>query len=579
MGLINALKNGQGEYTGQKAKNVNITLGNGDANISVRGDNVNIEAGTGNQTVVVLGNDVDVELDKNASLDWDSTKDKDTVAVVSDNKTSTVSINTGDGNDIALALGKNVNIEMGDGDHVASFWGENVNVNVGNGSNNITTMDKFIIDGNLDENTSVLGINIGKAFEDAIEADTIKKTEVLYDLTTSSYTKEDFLAKIKNTYQLDNVNMKVLEDLYDSGELMKELQPGVPLYSVMESVKQKNPDGSTKYIICKNDWTIGNEGIHSRGLIAGSSSIGGVFNVNGQSYGFSECVASSQYEKSSFTESNQVIREVATRDYWDISGPKNVNVNTGNGTNNYINLTSTNEVNINSGDFKNHSINIDSGRIYNDIEINRTVTNQLGRTINFGTNIANTYTSPIVVDFNKDGKVSAASGNGVDVDGNGIGDGYASNGDKMLAMSDKNANGAIDGSEVFGDQTVSPFSGQKLNAANGFEALRMVAEEAEQYTGIKCVFNGEVDLQLLKSALSTVGVDLGFISDNNVSKLEGLAHVASINVAGYNEVDAEGNVQHRQQGTYTDADGNTYGANDVWFKNRTNIDNMLDRLK
>lgn len=580
MGLIDALRNGKGEYTGNRASNVTINVGNGDANISVRGDNVDITAGTGNQTVVVLGNDVDIQLDANAAVDWDSTQDKDLVAVITDEGKGNAKIDTGDGNDIALALADNIEVKMGDGDHVVSFWGDNVNVNVGNGSNNITTMDKFIIDGNLNENTNILGINIGKAIEDAIEADTIFKTETLYDITSNAYTKSDFLEKIQSTYNLDPVNMAVLEQLYDSGELMKEYSPGVPAYSIMQSVKQKNPDGSPKYIICKTDGG-GTEGgyEHTRGLIEGKGVIGQSFTIGGKTYGFAECVATSNYTKSSYTEGGETIHEVATRDYWELNGPKTVNITTGNGTDNYINLTSTGQVDISSGDFNTHTINVDSGRIYGDTHIERHVTTEPSRTIYFGTNVANTYTSPIIVDFNKDGVVSAASGNGVDVDGNGIGDGYANNGDKMLAMSDKNKNGVIDGSEVFGDQTVSPFTGLKLNAANGFEALRMIAEEAEKYTGISCLKDGVVDLQQLKAALGTVGVDLGFISDNNITELEDLAHVAAINVAEYDEVDAEGNVQHRQQGSYTDTNGDNYGANDVWFKNRTTIDNMLDRLK
>jgi len=582
MGLIDALKNSNGEYNGKKAKNVNINLGTGDAQISVRGDNVNIKTGTGNQAVEVLGNDVDIELDKNASLDWDSSKDGDLVLTTADSgKQGKVKINTGDGNDLAYAIAKDVEIKMGKGDHIVGFWADNkADITVGNGSNDITTMDKLISRGDLSEDTRLLNINYGQYAEDALEASTLKSSETLYDLTSAKMDKQSFLNKIQKTYNLDKVNMTVLEQLYDSGELNKEYKKGVPLYSIMQSVTQKNADGTPKYIICKVDAGGTEDGgyLHTRGLIAGSSSRG-QFKVNGRVYGFSECVATKQYTQSSYTEQNQIIHEVATRDIYEFNGAKEVNIKTGSGKSNYINITSTGDVDINSKNFKNHFVTVDSGRVYGDINIEREVETVRGRTFNFGTNIANTYTSPIVVDFNKDGKVSAKSGDGVDVDGNGVGDGYASDGDKMLAMSDKNKSGAIDGSEVFGDQTVSPFTGQKLNAANGFEALKMIAQEAEQYTGIKCLNNGEVNLQNLKAALSTVGVDLGFISGSNVTELEDLAHVASINVDEYDEVDANGDVQHRQQGTYTSADGETYGANDVWFKNRTNIDKMKDRLK
>ena len=174
--------------------------------------------------------------------------------------------------------------------------------------------------------------------------------------------------------------------------------------------------------------------------------------------------------------------------------------------------------------------------------------------------------SPLIVDFNQDGKVSAEAGKGVDIDNNGKADGAATGGDKMLAMSDSNKNGKIDGSEVFGDQTVDPFTGQKINAANGFEALKVVAESAYKATGINCMDKGNVDLQALKVALSLIGINLGFISDNNVNNLEDLAHVKSINVANYKTQQESGDVQHNQLGSYTSTDGTQHKADDVWFK-------------
>ena len=91
----------------------------------------------------------------------------------------------------------------------------------------------------------------------------------------------------------------------------------------------------------------------------------------------------------------------------------------------------------------------------------------------------------------------------------------------MLAMSDLNNNGKIDGEEVFGNETRSPFTGKKLNAANGFEALKMIAKEAEEYTGIKCINNNQVDMQKLQMALEDAKkVKLGLISEDNVTNLE-----------------------------------------------------------
>jgi len=174
--------------------------------------------------------------------------------------------------------------------------------------------------------------------------------------------------------------------------------------------------------------------------------------------------------------------------------------------------------------------------------------------------------SPLILDTDHDGKVEATQGQGVDIDESGTADGAATGGDKMLAMGDINGDGKITGSEVFGNETVDPFTGEKLNAANGFEALRMVAESAERHTGINCIGNGQVDVQKLKFALEQAKVgSLGLISDDNISKLEGLGDIAKINVADFTEQDEQGDVQHRQLGSFTDTDGKTSEVDDVWF--------------
>ncbi|MGN0004799.1 MAG: hypothetical protein ACI37Z_02305 [Candidatus Gastranaerophilaceae bacterium] len=563
MSLVDALKSGKAQYTGNSSSNVNIKVGDGNSNITVRGNNVDIEAGTGNQNVVVLGNDVDIKLDQNADADWDSTADFDNVAVISDK--GNVNIDTGDGNDRVVSVADNINIKMGDGNHMIDFWGDNVNINVGDGNNQIMTMDKSLAAGSITEDTNWLGVNIGQAAVDAVAADTIEYTEVLYDITKAEGTdKSSFLNKMKDTYKLDDANMKKLEELYNNGELFKEFAPGVPAYAIVESVKQKNPDGSAKFVLAKVDSQNSSGYIHTRGLQDGT---------------FKECIATKQRGTSEYTEQRTVTREIKQQDVFRIDGTKNLNIKTGNGDQSYINVTSTGVVDIKTGDIMNNLINVDAEvKIVGDPEIIKTVYTEPSRKITIGTNIGKTYTSPIVVDFNRDGKVSASSGKGIDANNDGIADGYASNGDKMLAMSDMNGNGSIDGSEAFGDQTVSPFTGQKYNAANGFEALKMVANEAEKYTGIKCLEGSFVNLQNLKEALSSVGVNLGFISDDNVTELEDLAHVAAINVDNYNEVDDDGDVQHRQQGSYIDTDGNEYSADDVWFKNRNIFDKMRDRM-
>lgn len=566
MSIVDALKNGRVDYTGNKSSNVKIELGNGNANINVRGNNVDITTGTGNQNVVVLGNDVDIKLDTNALSDWDSSLDQDMVAVVSDK--GTVNINTGDGNDTALTVADNVNIEMGKGDHLVGFWGDDVKIKADDGSNTIMTMDKMIANGTISENTTILGEKIGQAAIDAVELRTTESTELLYDITseTGNNGKADFMKKMQDTYKLDDSNMKMLDKLYENGELFKEYAKGVPAYAIVQSVTQKNADGSAKYVLARVDGQNDDGYIHTRGLQDGT---------------FKECIATKQRGTNSYTVEQEYTRETATRTIYKVDGTKNLDIDLANGKTNNIDVTSTGIVDIKAGDFDFSRIKVDAEvKVIGDPDVVKNVYTEPARRIAWGTNIGTTYTSPIIVDFNKDGKVDATSGNtGIDADGNGIADGAATGGDKMLAMSDMNGNGKVDGSEVFGDQTVSPFTGEKINATNGFEALKTIAQQAEEKTGIKCYSGGLVDLQALKSALATVGVNLGFISDDNVTELEDLAHVVALNVDNYNQVDAEGDVQHRQQGSYVANDGQTYGANDVWFKDRTQMDNMIDRLK
>lgn len=563
MSIIDSLKKGI-SYTSLAANEVNIKVGQGNSQILVKGNNVDISAGVGNQKIVVLGNDVDIELDQSTGSFWDSDLDFDTVAVIS-NK-GKVDIDTGDGNDTAIVLADDVNITMGDGQHLIGFWGDDVKIDIGDGSNNIYTMDKMATAGILDESTTIAGVNVGKRISDALEADTVLQSETLYDITSKEGTnKTDFLNKMKSTYNLDTTNMSKLEELYDSGDLFKEYKSGVPAYAIIQSVTQKNADGTAKYVIAMIDGQNSDGYFHTRGLKNGS---------------FCECIATKKGTVSSYTEQETITREVATRDVFILSGTKNLEINVGSGQNNDIDVTSTGKVEIITGDYsKLNKINVDGEiKVYGDVEISKDISKSNARKISFSTNIESTYTSPIIVDFNRDGKVSAIDGKGVDVDGNGVVDGAATGGDKMLAMSDNSKNGVIDGSEVFGDKTLSPFTGLPLNAANGFEALRIVATEAEKYTGISCIKDGMVNLHLLKAALNTVGVNLGFISENNVTELEDLAHVTSINVSEYEEFDEQGNVQHRQQGSYVDFNGETYGANDVWFRNRSLLEGMIDKI-
>lgn len=179
--------------------------------------------------------------------------------------------------------------------------------------------------------------------------------------------------------------------------------------------------------------------------------------------------------------------------------------------------------------------------------------------------------SPLVIDYNEDGKVSAQGGIGVDIDGDGKADGAAVDGDKMLAMSDINGNNEIDGEEVFGNMTRNPYTGELINAKNGFEALKEIAKIAEKQSGIDCIDDNEqnVNLENLKRALNKKGINLGFISGRNNKKLEELSKIKEINVSEYEETPEQGIIQHNQKGYGITKDGSKVKVDDVWFVRNT----------
>ncbi len=269
-----------------------------------------------------------------------------------------------------------------------------------------------------------------------------------------------------------------------------------------------------------------------------------------------------------------------------LAGNKNVNINIGNG-NNTVQTNLTGNSNIELGNGNNRVTAVDGIIVnvgYTNQRVEETAIDGTKKTSSTSDIKTNTSTrtinrDPLIIDFNQDGIVSAEHGKGIDMDGNGTADGAAVGGDKMLAMTDINGNKKTDGQEVFGDRTVDPFTGIALNAPNGFEALRMVAESAQKATGINCIDGkGLVDLKALNQALQTVGVKLGFVSDENATEIEELTKVAYINTKDYENVDVEGQVAHKQVGTSIFEDGSTANANNVWFE-LTEINNPFDISK
>jgi hypothetical protein len=150
----------------------------------------------------------------------------------------------------------------------------------------------------------------------------------------------------------------------------------------------------------------------------------------------------------------------------------------------------------------------------------------------------------------------------------------ATDGDKMLAMCDLNGNGVIDIQEVFGDETLHPVTKQALNASNGFEALRLVAEEVQALCPNQHITHRNatgsliVYLKELQKGLQELGCSLGFIHDENIRTLEPLDGAVAVDVSGYRETpdDVRDGIMYKEKSSFVDERNNTWEVDDVWFQ-------------
>jgi hypothetical protein len=171
--------------------------------------------------------------------------------------------------------------------------------------------------------------------------------------------------------------------------------------------------------------------------------------------------------------------------------------------------------------------------------------------------------SPLTFDLNGDGKVSTTNGGkAFDIDGDGKIDdtAWAGQGDGVLAF-DSDGDGRIgeDGGELFGNNTDLDGDGRADGHANGFDALKALAEKefgqvggklnAEQLAhlgdkyGLRMMVDGE---QKNLAELGITEIDLGYVE------------------AGRN-ADEHGN-EHRQVGNGFTMNGEQRAVNDVWFR-------------
>lgn len=441
-------------------------------------------------------------------------------------------ITTGDGNNKVLCNGDGSYVTFGDGDNDVVFNGDNFTAEFGDGDNEIKTLDQAIIQGEYTDYT------------DSIDMD------ITTIITTTCLNKAITNADVFDC--LDSKEREIAKTLDWEAKVDDK-----PKYIIAQS-KDK------KYHVYEyaqnNTYNCVNQKIYHSAKS---------FQWDGQTSDFGEIIYI-------------VDEEQTTTTTYSAEEAKNVTLNFGTGKN-------TGKISVDVETFKINSennstnLNITTGQTtITDTDIITNVTKNV--TVNQG--YSSKWYSPLIIDYNRDGIVSAQSGIGVDINNDGKADGAATNGDKMLAMSDINGNNEIDGTEVFGNNTIDPFTNKKIEAQNGFEALEKLALSAEEKTGIKIIEGENVNLEQLEKALNTIGVSLGTISDYNVTELESIGELKSINVKDYQNttIDTTKNetqdIEHRQLGYGEFKDGTKTKINDVWFASvaSATITKKLDKI-
>lgn len=176
--------------------------------------------------------------------------------------------------------------------------------------------------------------------------------------------------------------------------------------------------------------------------------------------------------------------------------------------------------------------------------------------------------SPLTFDLNGDGQVSTTGvqdGKKFDINGDGKLDqtAWAGKGDGVLAF-DGNRDGVAggDGKELLGNNTDVDGDGKADGHANGFEALKSLAQKN---LGAESVADGKLDQWELQALEQKTGLTMQVDGQNR-----GLGElgISEINL-GYTEAgqnaDANGN-EHRQVGAGFVRNGQKGAVNDVWFK-------------
>jgi len=538
-----------GEENAKSIGNMNVvSLGNNDDTAAIIADNVFLQKNTGELLAGIIGDTAQIS-SKASENDIAGYGDHYTMNVLAsaDNDIRTMDFAIRDGKDDK----KIVSVDE-KGTVTKTALKDTVTVKDGD---KVVTLNAYDEANNLD-NVNWFKENFTEAFEAETWDISSSKREVVYERIDITGMSKDEIAK---KYNLSNEEKAVLENV-DLTETFGTGKNQQPKYSIARSPKKSAKAGKDVYVVVRTDSC--NSGyIHAR-AVSDNECI--AFNID----------SSIQVEEYSGVQTTTTKYEgldnyltTGVRDWTIMASGESSEESSLMANISAYGLTTDDDsvydikILAPGMDSDDTSINVKGSHI-DSIEWDAETVETKGWATKVYVQRAS-WNSPLILDMNGDNKISTADGIGVDTDGDGKVDGAAADGDKMLAMSDLNGNNKIDAAEVFGNNTVSPFTGKKLNAANGFEALKMIAEEAEE-KGYKCINNGEVDMAALAKALETVGVKLGFISDENNTTLEELSGVATISTLYKDTLYEDG--EQRQFGSFTTTDGKIRRVDDVWFQ-------------
>jgi len=181
--------------------------------------------------------------------------------------------------------------------------------------------------------------------------------------------------------------------------------------------------------------------------------------------------------------------------------------------------------------------------------------------------------SPLTFDLDGNGTVDTSNTEkDFDVDGNGKTDktAWAAAGDGVLVFdADKNGIAGEDGKEIFGNNTDVDGDGKSDEKANGFEALKSLADKL---LGTDSVADNKLDAAEIKALEEKAGLKMSVVGNDNKETQKTLSELGITEIKlGYAEAaeedikDKNGN-EHRQVGEGFTMNGEEKAVDDVWLR-------------